>query len=79
VTADSEHKDGSLQTENETETVKEQNAQVPSNSRSVLSNGAVVSIGNKENVMLTPSSEAYRQEMDSYLGRCIEHHQSLLK
>lgn len=69
--ADSEHKAGSLHSEYETETVDKQNTK--------LSNGEVTYISNKENLMSTPTTDAFRREMNIYLGRCIKHHQSLLK
>ncbi|XP_021926083.1 odorant receptor coreceptor-like [Zootermopsis nevadensis] len=68
---DSEHKAGSLHSEYETETVDKQNTK--------LSNGEVTYISNKENLMSTPTTDAFRREMNIYLGRCIKHHQSLLK
>jgi hypothetical protein len=80
VIADPEHKGGSLQTEYGPETVAEQNMYFLVNSHPVLHKGAVASNSKKANVMSISSTEAYRrQEMDGYLGRCIERHQSLLK
>lgn len=79
VIADLEHKDDSLQTQYDAETLEEQNAHFPSSCHPALVNTAVVSTGNTENVTSTSSTEAYQEKMDRHLGRCIERHQSLLK
>jgi hypothetical protein len=60
-------------------TVQQKNEHFPARSRPGLSDIAVASIDNAEGNMTTCSAEHYRQEVDTYFGRCVERHQSLLK
>jgi hypothetical protein len=73
VTADSQR------TKSQMTTVKQENKHFPERIPSGLSNTVIVPDDNAEGNLTACSAQHYRREMDSYLGRCVERHQSLLK